>query len=213
MADVVLPVLDEREALPWVLGRMPAGLTPIVVDNGSADGSGELAARQGAQVVREPRRGFGAACWAGLNATTADVVCFMDCDGSFDPRELPRVADPVAAGRYDLVLGARAPAPGSWPAHARAANSLLAWELRRRAGVPLRDLGPMRAARRDALLGLGIEDRRFGWPLEMVLRAAAAGWRIDEVSVGYHPRHGRSKVTGTVRGTLRAVRDMAAVLA
>jgi glycosyltransferase involved in cell wall biosynthesis len=213
MADVVLPVLDEREALPWVLGRMPAGYAPIVVDNGSADGSGELAARLGARVVGEPRRGFGAACWAGLNAATDDVVCFMDCDGSFDPRDLPRVADPVAAGRCDLVLGARAPVPGSWPAHARAANSLLAWELRRRAGVPLRDLGPMRAGRREALLGLGIEDRGFGWPLEMVLRAAAAGWRIDEVSVGYHPRHGRSKVTGTVRGTLRAVRDMAAVLA
>ena len=213
MIDVVLPVLDEREALPWVLGRMPPGYAPIVVDNGSADGSGELAARLGARVVGEPRRGFGAACWAGLNAATDDVVCFMDCDGSFDPRELPRVADPVAAGRYDLVLGARAPVPGSWPAHARAVNSLLAWELRRRAGVPLRDLGPMRAGRRDALIGLGIEDRRFGWPLEMVLRAAAAGWRIDEVSVGYHPRHGRSKVTGTVRGTLRAVRDMAAVLA
>src|SRR5215204_1342891 len=213
MADVVLPVLDEREALPWVLGRMPAGYSPLVVDNGSSDGSAELAERLGAQVVREPRRGFGAACWTGLEAATADVVCFMDCDGSFDPREVPRVADPVDAGRFDLVLGARAPAPGSWPAHARAANSLLAWELRRRAGVRLRDLGPMRAARRDALLGLGIEDRRFGWPLEMVMRAAAAGWRIDEVSVGYHPRHGRSKVTGTVGGTIRAVRDMAAVLA
>jgi glycosyltransferase involved in cell wall biosynthesis len=212
MTDVVLPVLDEREALPWVLGRMPAGYSPIVVDNASADGSGELAAALGARVVREPLRGFGAACWAGLTATTADVVCFMDCDGSFDPRELPRVADPVRAGRHDLVLGARAPAPGAWPAHARAANSLLAWELRRRAGVPLRDLGPMRAARREALLALGIEDRRFGWPLEMVLRAAGAGWRIEEVSVGYHPRQGRSKVTGTVRGTLRAVRDMAAVL-
>jgi glycosyltransferase involved in cell wall biosynthesis len=212
MADVVLPVLDEREALPWVLGRMPAGYTPIVVDNGSSDGSGELAEELGARVVREPLRGFGAACWAGLTTTTAEVVCFMDCDGSFDPRELPRVAEPVRAGRYDLVLGARAPAPGSWPAHARAANSLLAWELRRRAGVPLRDLGPMRAARREALLALGIEDRRFGWPLEMVLRAADAGWRIEEVTVGYHPRHGRSKITGTVRGTLRAVRDMAAVL-
>jgi glycosyltransferase involved in cell wall biosynthesis len=198
MADVVLPVLDEREALPWVLGRMPAGYTPLVVDNGSSDGSAELAERLGARVVREPQRGFGAACWAGLTATTAEVVCFMDCDGSFDPRELPRVADPVAAKRF---------------AHARAANSLLAWELRRRAGVALRDLGPMRAARREALLRLGIEDRRFGWPLEMVLRAAAAGWRIDEVSVGYHPRQGRSKVTGTVRGTLRAARDMAAVLA
>jgi glycosyltransferase involved in cell wall biosynthesis len=213
MADVVLPVLDEREALPWVLGRMPAGYAPLVVDNGSSDGSAELAERLGARVVREPQRGFGAACWAGLTATTAEVVCFMDCDGSFDPRELPRVADPVRDGRFDLVLGARARAPGSWPAHARAANSLLAWELRRRAGVALRDLGPMRAARREALLRLGIEDRRFGWPLEMVLRAAAAGWRIDEVSVGYHPRQGRSKVTGTVRGTLRAARDMAAVLA
>jgi glycosyltransferase involved in cell wall biosynthesis len=213
MADVVLPVLDERQALPWVLGRMPAGYAPLVVDNGSSDGSAELAERLGARVVREPQRGFGAACWAGLTATTAEVVCFMDCDGSFDPRELPRVADPVRDGRFDLVLGARARAPGSWPAHARAANSLLAWELRRRAGVALRDLGPMRAARREALLRLGIEDRRFGWPLEMVLRAAAAGWRIDEVSVGYHPRQGRSKVTGTVRGTLRAARDMAAVLA
>lgn len=212
MPDVVLPVLDERAALPWVLGRMPAGYSPVVVDNGSTDGSGELAEQLGAWVVREPRRGFGAACWAGLAAATADVVCFMDCDGSFDPRELPRVADPVSAGRYDLVLGARAPAPGSWPAHARAANSVLAWELRRRARVPLRDLGPMRAARREPLLALGIEDRRLGWPLEMVLRAAAAGWRIEEVSVGYQPRQGRSKVTGTVRGTLRAVRDMAAVL-
>jgi glycosyltransferase involved in cell wall biosynthesis len=192
---------------------MPAGYAPLVVDNGSSDGSAELAERLGARVVREPQRGFGAACWAGLTATTAEVVCFMDCDGSFDPRELPRVADPVRERRFDLVLGARAPAPGSWPAHARAANSLLAWELRRRAGVALRDLGPMRAARREALLRLGIEDRRFGWPLEMVLRAAAAGWRIDEVSVGYHPRQGRSKVTGTVRGTLRAARDMAAVLA
>jgi glycosyltransferase involved in cell wall biosynthesis len=213
MADVVLPVLDEREALPWVLDRMPAGYSPIVVDNGSTDGSGDLAQRLGARVVREPRRGFGAACWSGLAAATADVVCFMDCDGSFEPGELPRVAEPVSAGRQDLVLGTRAAAPGAWPAHARAANSVLAWELRRRAGVPLRDLGPMRAARREPLLGLGIEDRRFGWPLEMVLRAAAAGWRIDEVSVGYHPRQGRSKVTGTVRGTLRAVRDMAAALA
>jgi glycosyltransferase involved in cell wall biosynthesis len=213
MPDVVLPVLDERDALPWVLERMPAGYVPIVADNGSRDGSGALAARLGARVVSEPRRGFGAACWAGLRAATADVVCFMDCDASFDPRQLPRVADPVAAGRADLMLGARAPAPGAWPVHARVANAALAWELRRRAGLPLRDLGPMRAARRAALLGLGVRDRGFGWPLEMVLRAAAAGWRVDEVTVDYRPRAGRSKVTGTVRGTVRAVRDMAAVLA
>jgi glycosyltransferase involved in cell wall biosynthesis len=213
MADVVLPVLDEREALPWVLERMPAGFAPIVVDNGSTDGSGELARRLGARVVREPRRGFGAACWAGLAACADDVVCFMDCDGSLDPRELARVAGPVGAGRAELVLGARVPAPGAWPLHARVANSAVAWELRRRTGAKLRDLGPMRAARREALLSLGIADRRFGWPLEMVLRAAAAGWRIDEVAVRYRPRRGSSKVTGTMRGTLRAVRDMAAVLA
>lgn len=213
MPEVVLPVLDERDALPWVLERMPEGYVPIVVDNGSRDGSGTLAARLGARVVTEQRRGFGAACWAGLTAARADVVCFMDCDASFDPRQLPRVADPVAAGRADLVLGARSGVPGAWPAHARLANAALAWELRRRAGVPLRDLGPMRAAQRVELLRLGIQDRRFGWPLEMVLRAAAAGWRIDEVTVGYAPRAGRSKVTGTVRGTIRAVRDMAAVLA
>jgi glycosyltransferase involved in cell wall biosynthesis len=212
MPDVVLPVLDERDALPWVLERIPGGYTPIVVDNGSRDGSGALAAQLGARVVVEARRGFGAACWAGLTAARADVVCFMDCDASFDPRELPRVADPVAAGRADLVLGARSAARGAWPAHARLANAALAWELRRRAGIPLRDLGPMRAARRAELLGLGVEDRRFGWPLEMVLRAAAAGWRIDEVVVGYSPRAGRSKVTGTVRGTVRAVRDMASAL-
>ena len=210
MPAVVLPVLDERDALPWVLGRMPDGYEPIVVDNGSRDGSGELAASLGAQVVQEPQRGFGAACWAGLAAARDPVVCFMDCDASFDPAQLPRVADPVLADRYDLVLGARV---GAWPLHARAANALLAAELRRRAELPLRDLGPMRAARRDALLTLGMQDRRFGWPLEMVLRAARAGWRIDEVVVSYLPRAGRSKVTGTVRGTARAMRDMAGVLA
>jgi glycosyltransferase involved in cell wall biosynthesis len=211
--DVILPVLDEREALPWVLERMPAGYAPLVVDNGSTDGSGELAAQLGARVVSEPRRGFGAACFAGLTHATDDVVCFMDCDGSFDPGELPRVADPVLAGEADLVLGARRPvARGAWPLHARAANALLALELRRRTRVPLHDLGPMRAARREAMLALQLRDRRFGWPLEMVLRAAAAGWTIREVPVSYHPRAGRSKVTGTVKGTARAVRDMANVM-
>ncbi len=213
MPDVVLPVLNEREALPWVLDRMPAGYEPIVVDNNSTDGSGALAAALGARVVREPVPGFGAACFAGLSAARADIVCFMDCDASFDPGELPRVADPVAAGRADLMLGARTGAREGFPAHARLANRALSLELRRRAGVRVTDLGPMRAARREALLALGIRDRRFGWPLEMVLRAAQAGWRIEETPITYHPRAGRSKVTGTVRGTLRAVRDMAAALA
>ncbi len=212
MPDVILPVLDEAEALPWVLGRIPAGYEPIVVDNGSLDESVAIARRAGARVVSEPRRGFGAACYAGLVAATADVVCFMDADASLDPRELPLVADPVLAGTAGLVLGARDAEPGAWPWHARIANRALAVHLRRRAGVQLTDLGPMRAAPRAALLELGILDRRFGWPLEMVLRAAAADWRIDEVDVGYRARAGRSKVTGTVKGTVRAVRDMAAVL-
>jgi dTDP-L-rhamnose 4-epimerase len=211
--DVILPVLNERGALPWVLERMPDGYAPLVVDNGSTDGSGALAASLGARVVVEPLPGFGAACFAGLSAAQDEVVCFMDCDASFDPRDLPRVAGPVLGGAVDLMLGARRPvAHGAWPLHARIANSALAFELRRRTKVPLRDLGPMRAARREALLALGIRDRRFGWPLEMVLRASAAGWRIAEVPVDYHPRDGRSKVTGTVRGTARAVRDMTRVL-
>jgi glycosyltransferase involved in cell wall biosynthesis len=212
MPDVVLPVLDEAEALPWVLGRLPAGFTPIVVDNGSEDGSAELAARLGARVTREACRGFGAACRAGLLAATDPVVCFMDCDASLDPRHLPGVAAPVLEGRADMVLGRRQAGRGSWPLHARVGNRVIAREVQRRTGVRLRDLGPMRCARREPLLTLGIEDRRSGWPLEMVLRAARAAWRIEEVPVPYAPRAGRSKVTGTVRGTARAVLDMAAVL-
>jgi glycosyltransferase involved in cell wall biosynthesis len=209
---VVLPVLDEAAALPWVLARMPPGYTPLVVDNGSTDGSARIAASLGAAVVHEPRRGFGAACHAGLLAAADGVVCFMDCDASLDPRDLPRVALPVVAGHADLVLGARRPQRGAMAPHVRLANRLLTLELRRRSGIALRDLGPMRAARRDALLDLGIADRRFGWPLEMVLRAVRGDWRIEEVVVPYGSRAGRSKVTGTVRGTVRAVRDMAAVL-
>ena len=215
MPDVVIPVLDEAAALPTLLDAMPRGYRPIVVDNGSTDGSGHIAARLGARVVNEPVRGFGAACWAGLCASAADdgVVCFMDGDGSLDPADLPTVAGPVLRGTADLVLGARQPTRrGAWPLHARVANSLVAAELRRRTGHRLRDLGPMRAARRDGLLMLGIQDRRFGWPLEMVLRAANAGWSLEEVAVPYMPRLGRSKVTGTVSGTWRTVRDMGRVL-
>ena len=212
MIDVILPALNEAEALPWVIGRMPDGYRPLVVDNGSSDGSGSIAEALGSRVVREDRPGFGSACFAGLAAAETDVVCFMDCDGSLDPRELPLVADPVTGGSADLVLGARRPERGAWPAHARIANRILAAELRRRTGLPVRDLGPMRSGRRTELLALGLRDRRSGWPLEMFLRAREAGWRIEEVDVGYRARSGRSKVTGTARGTARAVRDMAAAL-
>ncbi|BEP11905.1 glycosyltransferase family 2 protein [Acidothermaceae bacterium B102] len=212
--DVILPCLDEAGALPWVLRRMPAGYRAIVVDNGSTDGSVAVAEHHGALVIHETQRGFGAACHAGLLVATADVVCFMDADASLDPMQLPLVADPVIAGRRDLVLGRRVPiSRKAWPTHARAGNAVLARRLRRRAGVSLHDLGPMRAARRGDLLALGLVDRRFGYPLEMVLKAAEIRWRIDEVAVDYRPRVGDSKVTGTLRGTLRAIKDMRQVMA
>lgn len=212
--DVVLPCLDEAEALPWVLERIPPGWRAIVVDNGSSDGSPDIARDLGAHVVHEPRRGFGAACHAGLTAATADVVCFCDCDASLDPGLLPTVAASVLDGAADLVLGRRRPtALGAWPLHARLANLELARLVRRRTGLRLHDLGPMRAARREALLALRLTDRRSGYPLQMVVRAADAGWRVTETDVPYLPRAGRSKVTGTWRGTWQAVRDMRTVLA
>ena len=214
LVDVVLPVLDEAAALPWVLARVPPGYRAIVVDNGSTDGSADVARAAGVLVVDEPRRGFGAACAAGLAAADAPVVAFCDADASLDPGALTALVAPVVAGEADLVLGARRPTTRrATPAHVRAANRYLARRLRRATGAPLSDLGPMRAARRAGLVDLGLTDRRFGWPLEMVLRAGHAGWRIAEVPVDYRPRIGRSKVTGTARGTARAVLDMRRVLA
>lgn len=214
MTDVVMPCLNEAAALPWILAKMPPGYRPIVADNGSDDGSGEIAQRLGALVVRVPQRGFGAACHGGLLAASSEIVCFMDADGSLDPADLPLVTGPVLAGTADLVLGRRRPSgPGAWPLHARFGNRTIATAVRRRTGIALRDLGPMRAARRADLIRLGICDRRFGYPLEMVLRAAHAGLRVTEVGVPYHPRSGRSKVTGTVRGTVATIRDMSRVLA
>jgi dTDP-L-rhamnose 4-epimerase len=211
--DVVLPCLNEAAALPWVLERVPPGWRAVVVDNGSTDGSARIAAAAGALVVEAPVRGFGAACHAGLLAATADVVCFCDCDASLDPALLPAVAGPVLAGTADLVLGRRRPTTArAWPPHARLANLQLARLLRRRTGLRLHDLGPMRAARRTALLSLDLTDRRSGYPLQMVVRAADDGWRVQETPVPYAPRTGRSKVTGTWRGTWHAVRDMSAVL-
>ncbi|WP_381796008.1 glycosyltransferase family 2 protein [Streptomyces niveus] len=212
-ADVVLPCLDEAAALPWVLEHIPVGWRAIVVDNGSTDGSADVARSFGATVVHEPRRGFGAACHAGLLTSDAEYVCFCDCDASLDPGLLTGFVRQVALGETDLMLGRRRPqGRGAWPAHARAGNLALSRMLRRRTGVTLRDLGPLRAARRADLLALGLTDRRSGYPLEMVVRAADAGLRVTETDVPYRPRTGRSKVTGTWRGTWHAVRDMRAVL-
>jgi len=214
LVDIVMPCLNEAGALPWILGRLPEGYRAIVVDNGSTDDSAEVARSLGAHVVTEPRRGFGSAAHAGLIAATAPIVAFCDADASMDPRDLALVVDPVAAGEVDLVLGRRRPTTRSaWPVHARIANRSLAGLMRRATKLDLHDLGPMRAANREALLSLDLQDRRSGYPLEMVLRANSAGWRILEIDTPYSPRVGRSKVTGTVRGTITAVTDMSRLLA
>ncbi|GGF17257.1 glycosyltransferase family 2 protein [Subtercola lobariae] len=251
LVDVVFPCLNEAAALPWVLGRLPAGYRGIVVDNGSTDDSAAVARAHGAIVVTEPHRGFGSAAHAGLLAATAPIVAFCDADASMDPAELPRLvallgrtavtaqtpaasdaqtpsaqnpsaqtpttqtpATQTATTPADLVLGRRRPTTrGSWPLHARLANRALSQLIRLRAHIDLHDLGPMRAGRREQLVSLGIEDRRSGYPLEMVLRASAAGWRIVEVDTAYSPRVGRSKVTGTLRGTIVAIGDMSKLLA
>lgn len=211
--DLVLPCLNEAEALPWVLERIPAGWRAVVVDNGSTDGSADIARAHGATVVSEERRGFGAACNAGLLAAEAEFIAFCDCDATLDPGALPRVSAPVRTGAADLVLARRRPtARGAWPVHARVGNRALSRMVRRRTGVRLHDLGPLRVARRQALLELGLTDRRSGYPLQMVVRAADEGWRIAETEVEYRPRSGKSKVTGTWLGTWHAVRDMQAVL-
>ncbi|HEY7812557.1 MAG TPA: glycosyltransferase family 2 protein [Nakamurella sp.] len=212
--DIVLPCLDEAAALPWVLSRVPPGARAIVADNGSTDGSSDIARELGAHVVRCPQRGYGAACAAGLEAASAELVAFCDCDASVDPSEVTRLAEPIRRGEADLVVGRRRPVTwGSWPLHARIANRGLARLARRRTGAGLTDLGPIRVARREPLAALAVRDRRCGYPLETVVRAADAGWLIVQRDVAYLPRAGQSKVTGTVRGTWQAVADMWAVLA
>jgi glycosyltransferase involved in cell wall biosynthesis len=211
--DVVLPCLNEAAALPLVLSALPAGYRAIVVDNGSTDGSPEVAGRLGAKVVHEPRKGYGAAVHTGLEHATTDLVAFMDADASLDPADLPRLVEAVHNGA-DMAVGKRIPvSSGVWPWHARAGNAVLATLLRRK-GLPVTDIAPLRVARRTELLDLGIKDRAFGYPLELLLRAAEKRWRVVELDVCYRERAKgtKSKVTGSVKGTLRAVRDMAGVL-
>jgi glycosyltransferase involved in cell wall biosynthesis len=211
--DIVLPCLDEAAAVPWVLDRVPPGARAIVVDNGSTDESARLAADLGALVVRCPQRGYGAACHAGLEAADSDYVAMCDCDGTLDPSDALVLLDIVRAG-IDLAVCRRRPVSArAFPLPARLANVELARRIRRRTGTRIRDVGPLRVARREGLLSLELADRRFGYPVETIVRAADRGWRIDQVDVPYTERIGKSKVTGTVRNSLRAVRDMSAVLA
>jgi glycosyltransferase involved in cell wall biosynthesis len=210
--DVVLPCLDEAEALATVLAGLPAGARAIVVDNGSSDGSAQVARALGATVVDEPRRGYGAACHRGLLEASAELVAFCDADASLDLADVGRVAELVTSGAADLALGRRVASVGAWPWHAALANRALALPVSLAARHRLHDVGPIRVARRADLLALGVRDRRSGYPLETVLRAARRGWRVRERPVAYRPRLGRSKVTGTVRGSVRAVVDMTRVL-
>ncbi|HUG83886.1 MAG TPA: glycosyltransferase family 2 protein [Euzebya sp.] len=216
---VVLPALDEADALPAALAGAPLGEQAwrvLVVDNGSTDGTGDVARALGAEVVREPVRGFGAACWAGVQAAEGSrVVAFMDADATLTWQDLQRVVAPVLEGRADLVLGRRARhlrEPGSMPWHVAAANAFLAWQCRRIGHVDVHDIGPLRAIDRDALLGLGMRDRSYGWPLEMVLRAGRAGLSVAEVDVTYRVRVGTSKVTGRPWPSVKAAVRMTRVL-
>lgn len=218
MVDVVLPCLNEAPALPDLFARIPDGYTVTVVDNGSTDGTAEVARAHGARVIEVTRPGYGAAVHAGILAADAEdgVVCVMDADGSLDPAQLPLVADPVLQGKVRLAVGRRRPTVRqAWPVHARLANQFLARRLRLDSGLNVHDLGPMRAARRIDLLALDVQDRRFGYPLELMIKAGRSGWSVAEVDINYGPRAAgtRSKVSGSVRGTLRAVQDMRAVLA
>ncbi|MGH3669612.1 MAG: glycosyltransferase family 2 protein [Pseudonocardiaceae bacterium] len=206
--DIILPCLDEAEALPGVLAAIPAGYRALVVDNGSTDDTVAVAVAYGATVVSEPRRGYGAAVHAGLLASSAELVGVLDADGSLPAQALTQLVAEATNGT-DLAVGRRVPQAGSWPWHARAGNAVLAALLRHR-GIPVHDIAPIRVAHRQALLDLGITDRGFGYPLELLLRAGVAGWRVREFDIEYRPRTGgQSKVSGSVRGTMRAARDMA----
>jgi glycosyltransferase involved in cell wall biosynthesis len=213
--DLVLPCRDEAPALRRLLPRVPDTFRVIVVDNASTDDTATVARELGAHVVREGRPGYGAAVHAGLEAATADYVAVMDGDGSFDPDDLAPLLGDVRDGRADLAVGRRRPAQrGAWPWHARAGNALVVAWLRHRIEMPAHDIAPIRVAGRRALLDLGVRDRAFGYPVELLQRAVAAGWRFSEHDVAYLPRAEgtRSKVSGSLTGTIRTARDFARVL-
>jgi glycosyltransferase involved in cell wall biosynthesis len=215
VCDLVLPCRDEAGALSSLIPAVPSEFAVIVADNGSTDGTADIARLLGATVVSETTPGYGAAVHAGLLAATREYVAFMDGDDSFDPVELLPMLEDVRSGRADLAVGRRRPvARNVWPWHARLGNGLIVWWLRRRIGMAAHDIAPIRICRRDELLALDVRDRRFGYPVELLQKATTAGWRFAERDVSYRPRAvgTRSKVSGSVRGTVRAARDFWKVL-
>jgi glycosyltransferase involved in cell wall biosynthesis len=208
--SVIIPTHNEAQAIERVLADLPSNLTTevIVVDSNSNDGTPEIARRMGAQVIQEPRRGYGRACLTGLaNAENPDVVVFLDGDYSDRPSELPIILGPIIEGRADITLGSRFSGKnhsGALPWHQSFGNRLAAGMIRLLYGVKVSDLGPFRAGRANALRALALEEATYGWAVEMILKGAIAGFRIVEVPVSYYPRIGKSKISGTVKGTIGA---------
>jgi glycosyltransferase involved in cell wall biosynthesis len=204
--SVIIPTYNEAQAIGRVLADLPSNLVTevIVVDSNSTDGTPDLARQMGAQVIREPRRGYGRACLTGLaNTRDPDVVVFLDGDYSDRPSELPILLAPIIEDRADITLGSRLATTrnsGALPWHAAFGNRLAASLIRRLYGLKISDLGPFRAGRADVLRALALEEATYGWAVEMILKGALAGFRIVEVPVSYYPRIGKSKISGTAKG-------------
>jgi glycosyltransferase involved in cell wall biosynthesis len=208
--SVVIPTHNEAQAIARVLADLPSDLTTevIVVDSNSNDGTAAIAAKMGARVVQEPRRGYGRACLTGLaTANSPDVVVFLDGDYSDRPSELPILLGPIIEGRADITLGSRLHgrrSAGALPWHQAFGNRLAASLIRLLYGVKITDLGPFRTVRADVLRQLDLQENTYGWAVEIILKGTLAGFRIVEVPVSYYPRIGKSKISGTVKGTLGA---------
>jgi glycosyltransferase involved in cell wall biosynthesis len=208
--SVIIPTHNEAQAIERVLADLPSDLATevIVVDSNSTDGTPEIAARAGAHVIQEPRRGYGRACLTGLAAANSpDIVVFLDGDYSDRPSELPILIAPIMDGRADIALGSRLSSTsnrGALPWHQSFGNHLAAGLIRLLYGVQISDLGPFRAGRADVLRALDLKETTYGWAVEMILKGALGGFRVEEVPVSYYPRIGKSKISGTLRGTLGA---------
>jgi glycosyltransferase involved in cell wall biosynthesis len=208
--SIIIPTRSEALSIARVLADIPSDTVTevIVVDGNSTDGTPEIAAKMGARVLREPRRGYGRACLTGLaNASAPDIVVFLDGDYSDRPAELPLLLAPIIEGRADISLGSRLAGPripGAMPWHAAFGNRLAASLIGMLYGVKITDLGPFRAARAEVLRSLALEETTYGWAVEMILKGVLGGFRVVEVPVSYYPRIGQSKISGTVKGTAGA---------
>jgi len=208
--SVIIPTHNEAQAIERVLADLPPDLTTevIVVDSNSNDGTPEIAARMGARVVHEPRRGYGRACLTGLaTANSPDVVVFLDGDYSERPSELPILLAPITQGRADITLGSRLHerrSAAALPWHQVFGNRLAAGLIRLFYGLDINDLGPFRAGRAEVLRALALEETTYGWAVEMILKCALAGYHVVEVPVSSYPRIGESKISGTLKGTIGA---------